>query len=266
MHDDKRIITRSSFDMLDKDCVAKYVRIKRLEMPRLSHFSDKQMYEVLSLTNGGVLTLAAVMNFSINPQILFPQLVITASVIPGVNRKDNAGDLTRFIYNQRFEGTISDMFEKALAFCMRNMKTRTIINLVTGKHENRTEYPLAAIREAVLNALIHRDYSHNTEEMPIQIDFFVDRLEIHSPGSLYGSMTVEQLGITRPDQRNPTLAVMAETLLSVENRYSGIPIIRHEMASYGLPEPIFQNRSNEFVVILFNSAKQFHKKHRIISC
>ena len=67
-------------------------------------------------------------------------------------------------------------------------------------------------------------------------------------------MTVEQLGIARLDQRNPALAVMAETLLGAENRYSGIPTIRREMAEYGLPEPVFQNRRNEFVVILYNRA------------
>ena len=76
------------------------------------------------------------------------------------------------------------MFSEAMAFCMRNMKTATIIDSETGKRCDKTEYPVSAIREAVLNALIHRDYSIYTEGTPIQIDFFSDRLEIHSPGSL----------------------------------------------------------------------------------
>ena len=88
----------------------------------------------------------------------------------------------------------------------------------------------------------------------MQIDFFADRLEIHSPGSLYGRMTVEQLGVARPDLRNPALAVMAEELTGAENWYSGIPTIRRAMADYGLPEPVFENRRNEFVVILYNQA------------
>ena len=88
----------------------------------------------------------------------------------------------------------------------------------------------------------------------MQIDFFTDRLEIHSPGSLYGRMTVEQLGIARPDLRNPTLAVMAEELTGAENRYSGIPTIRRAMSAYGLPEPVFENRRNEFVVTLYNQS------------
>ena len=255
LHDDERPVERASLDMLDRDGLTEYVRRKKLERPKFTRLSDEQIYEMLYLTSGGVPTLAAVMNFGIYPQGYLPQLAVTAVVIPGTEIGVTAADNARFTDNRRIEGTLSDMLEETLAFCGRNMKSRTIIDLKTGKHVNRTEYPLAAVREAVLNALIHRDYSHYTEGTPIQIDFFTDRLEIHSPGSLYGRMTVEQLGIARPDQRNPALAVMAETLLGAENRYSGIPTIRREMAEYGLPEPVFQNRRNEFVVILYNGAQ-----------
>lgn len=62
------------------------------------------------------------------------------------------------------------------------MKTAAIIDPETGKRCDKTEYPLSVIREATLNAFIHRDYSIYTEDTPVQIDFFNDRLEIHSPG------------------------------------------------------------------------------------
>lgn len=254
LHDDERPIERASLGMLDMDALKDYVRKKRIERPKFSRLNDEQAYEMLQLTKDGVPTLAAIMNFGLYPQGYLPQLAITAIVVPGTQIGDVADDDARFIDNKRIEGTLTDMLEEAMAFCVRNMKTRTIIDLNTGKHVNKTEYPRGAIREAILNALIHRDYSHHTEGTPIQINFFADRLEIHSPGSLYGRMTVEQLGIARLDQRNPALAVMAETLLGAENRYSGIPTIRREMAEYGLPEPVFQNRRNEFVVILYNRA------------
>ena len=135
---------------------------------------------------------------------------------------------------------------------MRNMKTATIIDPETGKRCDKTEYPVSAIREAVLNALIHRDYSIYTEGTPIQIDFFSDRLEIHSPGSLYGRMSVEDLGFAHPDARNPVLAVMTESLTDAEHRYSGIPTMRRAMQEAGLPTPVFINRQNEFVVVLYN--------------
>ena len=120
---------------------------------------------------------------------------------------------------------------------MRNMKTATIIDPEIGKRCDKTEYPVSAIREAVLNALIHRDYSIYTEGTPIQIDFFSDRLEIHSPGSLYGRISVEDLGFAHPDARNPVLAVMTESLTDAEHRYSGIPTMRRAMQEAGLPAP-----------------------------
>ena len=132
------------------------------------------------------------------------------------------------------------------------MKVRTVIDSETGRRKDRTEYPLVAVREAILNALIHRDYSPYTEGTPIQIDFFKNRLEIHSPGGLYGRMTVEELGKARPDLRNPTLAVMAEAMTESENRYSGIPTMRRAMEEAELPPPVFENRRGEFVVTFFN--------------
>ena len=194
------------------------------------------------------------MNFCIYPQGYFPQLAITAVVVPGTEIGDIDSDAARFIDNKRIEGTIPVMVEDALSFCKRNMKIRTIIDPDTGARRDKTEYPVDAIREAILNALIHRDYSIHTEGTPVQIDFFSDRLEIHSPGSLYGRMSVEQLGIAKPDLRNPALAVMAETLTSAEHRYSGIPTMRRTLREHGLPEPKFENRRNEFVVIFYNGA------------
>ena len=207
---------------------------------------------MLNICRGNEPTLAAVMNFGLYPQGYFPQLCITAIVVPGTEIGETDDMNARFLDNRRIEGTIPEMVEQALLFCRRNMKIRTTIDSETGLRTDRTEYPVDAIREAVLNALIHRDYSIYTEGTPVQIDFFSDRLEIHSPGTLYGRMSVEQLGYARPDQRNPALAVMTEILTSAENRYSGIPTMRRAMKEYHLPEPKFENRRDEFVVTFYN--------------
>ena len=208
---------------------------------------------MLNITRNGLPTLAAVLNFAIYPQGYLPQLGITAIVVPGTEIGSLAEDSARFLDNKRIEGTIAEMVEEALAFCKRNMKTRTVIAPDTGLRTDRTEYPINALREIILNALIHRDYSLYTEGTPVQLDFFSDRVEVHSPGCLYGRATIEQLGHSRPDLRNPALAVMAETLTDSENRYSGIPTIRREMEAYGLPAPVFENRRDEFVVTLYNT-------------
>lgn len=254
LHDDERPVERAALSMLDGDKLEQYILRRRADRPGFAQLTREQTLEMLNIIRDGEVTLAAVMNFCLYPQGYFPQLGITAIVVPGTQIGDTDTDSARFTDNKRIEGTIDTMVEDAVAFCRRNMKVRTIIDPVTGARKDRTEYPVNAIREAVLNAVIHRDYSIYTEGTPVQIDFFADRLEIHSPGSLYGRMTVEQLGVARPDLRNPALAVMAEELTGAENRYSGIPTIRRAMADYGLPEPVFENRRNEFVVILYNQA------------
>ena len=257
LHDDERPIQRASLSTLHQDALQRYLLDWRVDRPGFGRLDEAQQMEMLNITRDGVPTLAAVLNFGIYPQGYLPQLGITAVVVPGKEIGDTAqGDAARFVDNKRIEGTIAEMVEEALAFCKRNMKTRTIIDPQTGRRTDQTEYPLSALREAILNALIHRDYSIYTEGTPVQLDFFTDRLEIHSPGSLYGRTTVEQLGHSRPDLRNPALAVMAETLTDAENRYSGIPTIRREMAAYGLPAPVFENRRSEFVVILSNGTGQ----------
>ena len=254
LHDDERSVERASLSMLDADKLEHYIIQRRMDRPGFAKLSREQTLEMLNITHDGEVTLAAVMNFCLYPQGYFPQLGITAIVVPGTQIGDTASDSARFTDNKRIEGTIDAMVDEAVAFCRRNMRVRTIIDPETGVRNDRPEYPIDALREAILNAVIHRDYSIYTEGTPVQIDFFADRLEIHSPGSLYGRMTVEQLGVAKPDLRNPALAVMTEVLTGAENRYSGIPTIRRAMAEHGLPEPVFENRRNEFVVTLYNGS------------
>ena len=65
--------------------------------------------------------------------------------------------------------------------------------------EDQTDYPILAVREVLINAIVHRDYSIHTEGMPIQILMYDDRLEIHNPGGIYGRMRVDQIGKVQPD-------------------------------------------------------------------
>ncbi|MGN1190491.1 MAG: ATP-binding protein, partial [Candidatus Ornithospirochaeta sp.] len=260
IRDDERIVERVDEKDMDQNLIDLYIQNKRLSRPLFTKLGEKEAKEMLNITRQGKYTLSSVLNFSLYPQGFFPQLSITAIVVPGneIGEQDENG--ARFVNNKRIEGTIREMLEEAVAFCSRNMKVKTVIDSKSGIRSDYTEYPITAIREAILNALIHRDYSPMTESIPIQICFFADRLEIHSPGTLYGRLTIEQLGHSKPELRNPTLAVMAEVMTSSENRYSGIPTIRREMEKNNLPAPVFENRRGEFVVTLYNSKEKSDEK------
>lgn len=255
-HDDIRPVPDAAMEFIDQTKLQGYLFRMREERPKFSSFSDEQAMEMLAITKNNELTLAAVLNFGIYPQGYFPQLAITAVVVKGKEIGWQEENKERFVNNKRIDGSLTEMLQEAISFCRRNMKVSTIIDPQTGERKDETEYPIEAIREIVVNALIHRDYSVYTEGTPIQINFFDDRLEVHSPGNLYGKMTVEQLGHTRPDLRNPNLAIMAEFLMGTENRYSGIPTIRKEMKKALLPEPKFENKRNEFVVTLYNQKEE----------
>lgn len=148
------------------------------------------------------------------------------------------------------------MLDKALDFVRNNMRTSTGIDSLTGKRTDVPQYPMVAVREAVLNALVHRDYSVYTQTKPILLNMYEDRLEVTNPGGVYGRLTVNQLGYTQPDTRNPVLVTALEILGKTENRYSGIPTIRHAMEQWRLPAPVFISAPGEFKVVLYNTPLQ----------
>lgn len=252
--DDIRVIDRASMLTIDSDKFIEYKLLCKKNKPNLSKIPDEQFNELMSITKDGKLTLASVLLFCAYPQAYFPQLSIIATAVYG----DEVGITTengeRFKDNRRIEGTIDDMIDGALQFVKNNMRVSTIINPQTGKRVDKFDYPLTAVREVILNALVHRDYSIHTEGMPIQLTMYNDRLEVKNPGGLYGRLTIDQLGKVQPDTRNPVLATAMETLGLTENRYSGIPTIRTEMKNAGLPAPKFEDIRGTFTVTLYKNS------------
>ena len=249
--DDIRVIERVSFASLNQELLARYIELLKKGKPRLAAISDNEIYELMSIKRDHAITLSAVMNFSPYPQAYFPQLCIIATVVPGTEMGTIGTQGERFLDNQRIEGNISEMLDGAMQFVSRNMRTKTIINPRTGKREDRTDYPITAIREAILNALVHRDYSIHTQGMPIQLIMYEDRIEIRNPGGIYGRIKIDQLGKVQPDTRNPVIASELEVLKVTENRYSGIPTIRRTMQEYNLPQPEFMDERGSFIVKLY---------------
>lgn len=246
--DDIRPVERASWDTLDKDSLERYLDRLKAGRPNLSKLKTEEICELMGLARKGIPTLTAVLLFSLFPQGYFPQMCITAVSVPGTEVGQLGPEGERFLDNRRIEGTLTQMLEDALAFVRKNIRIKTIIDPETGKRADRQDYPLTAVREAVLNALIHRDYSLHTEGMPIQLLLFEDRFEVRSPGGLYGRLRIDQLGKVQPDTRNPVLAVAMEVLGETENRYSGIPTIRRELEQAGMAEPEFRDERGTFVV------------------
>ena len=252
--DDIRPVEQVRVQNLDQDRLAQYVLRRKQDRPHFATLELSRLYDLIGVTKNGVVTLAAVLLFSPYPQAYFPQLSIIGTHVPGTEMGllDEQG--RRFIDSKRLEGTLLEMLEQAVGVVRNNMQVSTRIDPATGRRIDRPEYPLDAVRETILNALVHRDYSIHTEGMPIRLTMYSDRLEVANPGGLYGRLTVDQLGKVQPDTRNPVLVTAMESLGQTENRYSGIPRIQHAMAELGLPAPVFANTRSGFSVTLRNSA------------
>jgi ATP-dependent DNA helicase RecG len=113
------------------------------------------------------------------------------------------------------------------------------------------EYPQEALREALANAVAHRDYSSYVRGSYVQIRMFADRLEIQSPGGLFGNVTVENIE-DEHSTRNARLMRMMEDMHIVENRGSGIKAMLHVMRAANLEPPTFLDRRASFRVTFRN--------------
>lgn len=251
-----RVADGAQIRMFHKKRLEQYLDVVKKERKNLAkHVEDDEILELMGVTKDGLPTLAGVLTFSIYPQAYFPQLCITAVVVPGTEIGNLGEDGERFIDNERITGTVPEMLDAAVDFVRRNSRTKTIIG-EDGKRYDKPEYPVKAVREAILNALVHRDYSIHTENVPIRLEMYRDRMEIISCGGLYGKITIDSLGKVRPETRNAALANMLEVLDVTENRYSGIPTIRAEFKNASLPAPIFSVHHGEFSVVFKNNVYQ----------
>lgn len=252
IRDDIRTIENGKFHLIDEKRMSEYLYAVKSERRNLADsVSEEEILELMGITVDEIPTLAGLMIFSKYPQSYFPQLCITAVALPGTEQGIVGEDGERFIDNKRITGAIPDMLEEAVEFVRKNSRTKTIID-DNGHRADKVEYPIKAVREAILNALIHRDYSIHTENIPIRIEMYRDRMEIINSGGLYGKISINALGKVHPETRNAVLANILELLKITENRYSGIPTMRSEFVNAGLPEPMFSVVHGEFKVTMKN--------------
>lgn len=252
IHDELRVNERAQLSDIETNEYKSYLLDLKINKPHLAKLEESEINRLQGFTVKNKPTIASLMLFSVYPQAYFPQLCITAVSVPGKEKSMTGSVGERFIDNRRIEGSLTQMLNDTLIFIRKNMKIKTIIDSETGIRKDRTEYPVIAIRELVLNALIHRDYSIHTESAPITVTMYSDRIEIENPGGLYGRMTLDNLGLISADTRNPYIAGALEVMGETENRYSGIPTIRSAMKEANLPQPVFESNRGVFKATLYN--------------
>ena len=253
IQDELRPCPRATVHDLNPARVDEFMERVRQKKPNLAGMTRETALRMQGiLVDNGVPTLAGMMLLGEYPQAWFPQFCVTAVVVPGTELGETGAMGERFSDNARIEGTLPQMLEQAMAFVMRNIPVATVIDPHTGRRSDKPLYPVVAVREIILNALIHRDYSSHTESVPTALRLFQDRLEMENPGGLYGRTTLDLPGRTIADTRNPFIAAAMELMALTENRYTGIPTIEREMRKNGLRPPKFEVIRGNFRVTLYN--------------
>jgi len=147
----------------------------------------------------------------------------------------------------------TDLFtevEESLTFIRKNLMVEYII---TGepKRMERYDYPLEAIREVVINMIVHREYRDSGNSI---IKIYDDRIEFFNPGKLYDDITIEKLqsGNYSSRSRNRAIAKIFKEAGIIERYGSGIKRIKNACRFHKIKEPVFEEFQHGFRVILFN--------------
>lgn len=137
-----------------------------------------------------------------------------------------------FLDKKEFEGPLCEQIDGAFSFVLEHINIGLEIEGIV--HKEKYELPPAAIRELIINAAVHRNYQQHSS---IQVAVYDDRVEISSPGGLYGALTLEDALQGRSSLRNQTLARTLEKIGVIEGWGSGFKRIFDLCDEQGIKRP-----------------------------
>jgi predicted HTH transcriptional regulator len=179
----------------------------------------------------------------------YPEAFSVLSVYKGTDRSEPTAE------RYTMTGPIIDQARKSIE--LLNTQSYTAFDKTSNK-PNQVKYPLRALQEALINAIVHRDYE---VPAPIRITVFANRIEIQSPGTLHWGVDKEkfQNGKAGPKWRNQSFAYLFNKLQLAQSEGQGIPTIIRTMKEEGCPDPIFDIESESVTCIL-----PAHPRHQVI--
>lgn len=193
----------------------------------------------LKLWDGTTLTVAGLLLFGRNPQAHLPFAMVSAVHFKGKEIGEE------FLDRKEILGTLEDQITDAEAWLRLRVP---VAGKISGfRREDVPEIPAFVLREAVVNAIVHRDYTIRSQT---RIFVFDDRIEIMNPGRLPNTVTLDNIRLGIHAERNPILTTFLSRLGFASRVGTGIPRMIRLMREHGLPEPEFHVVNHEFRVIL----------------
>jgi len=236
----RQLIKKYTLPDFDADLFGKPLRSLDLDEELAAKLKKEKfgLFKKGKLTNAGYLCL-------IKRNRLMPNAVVKAARFKGKN-------MVNFIDMKDFDLNIIRTVDEVIDFIKRHINMEVIVS-GKAKRESVWDYPLSSIREAVINAVVHREYS---DPGNVQVRIFDDRLEIWSPGLLPKELNVKNLlEENRSIPRNKIIAKVFHFLGLMEGWGTGFHRIVQGCAKNGSPRPLFQEKTGAFVIVIYKKPK-----------
>lgn len=222
------------FELEDLDVEEIKRAAREAQERRLYRFDDPDdplsVLEQLSLSAKGLVLGGAVILFGQQPARRFPQVRIRAARFKGTD------PLSDFSDNRIFEGHAFKLMESVEQFLLAHIPIESELPQRGVQRTDKPVYPWRALREALLNAIVHRDYAAFDGGLSVAV--YDDRIEIWNSGSLPSGITVESLKVLHPSlPHNPDIANVFFLRGHIERWGTGTQRIVSQCVSSGLPEP-----------------------------
>lgn len=263
---DREEIQGPRIDDLDQELIDNALAHARNRSPRafkgLDRMAALERLGVLSTSDDEpAITLAGILAFGTYPQQFLPQLFVSFVVVPGREIGSRGPSGERFYDNLSLDGPLPHVIEDLMDAMRKHMSQAAIVRGIG--REDRFDYPIEALREIFVNAVLHRDYSPGSRGTQVHVELYPDRLVVRSPGGLFGNVTEEALSIGRAmsTSRNALLAKLMsditiegtrETL--VENRGSGFITVIDSLRRAGMSPPEVKARPGSVTVTIKRAA------------
>ncbi|MFO7663750.1 MAG: ATP-binding protein [Chloroflexota bacterium] len=237
-------------DDLDTETLREYLAKREERSGGRAPSVSQLLAEIGATDRNGNPTLVGLLLFGRKPQAFLPQSGVVFVKFPGTEPRGDDGGIG---YGRRDElsGPVARIIERAWAIVFDEMRIGATVSGL--EREELLEYPRFAVREALVNAVAHRDYRISGRR--IEIRMYSDRLEIISPGGLPGYMTLDNL-IDEHFSRNPRLVNGLFQWGYIEELGLGIDQMIEEMLQAGHPPPEFKATPHSFTVVLSNKRER----------
>jgi ATP-dependent DNA helicase RecG len=244
-HWDRQVLTEHNLSDISEEDVKSFIHLSNEERNSILETGRniKSQLDRLNLLHNDKLTNAAILLFGKTPQIIYPRSMVKCAKFAGNEPID-------FIDMQDIKGSLIGQVPEVLNFIRRHINVSVNIS-GKAQREEIWEYPKEALREAVVNAICHRNYEDTGN---VQIRIFDNRLEIWNPGTLPEGITIDSLKVDhRSRPRNELIARCFYLIKYIEQWGTGTNRMINSCKEAGLRDPSFEVKDNDFMVTFYKA-------------